>query len=186
MNKTFYWIKLYHEIITDPKMGQLDDHTWRRAIEFFLIAGDYNQAGRLPPISHLVWTLRTSEEDIKSALIVLEKVKIIHRDQDALIITNFAERQGALSTAERSRRYRQRHETSRPTSRNRHAPVTTRVTKSDAHRHDRATKSATDTDKDKDRDKEREEDVTPPLYHSKSPKNSGTLAKLQREIEHGN
>jgi len=25
-----YWIKLYHEILNDPKMGRLPDRLWRR------------------------------------------------------------------------------------------------------------------------------------------------------------
>ncbi len=58
---TNYWIKLYHEILRDPKMGQLDDHTWRRTIELFLIAGEFNDSERLPPIPDTVWLLRTSE-----------------------------------------------------------------------------------------------------------------------------
>ena len=28
-----YWIKLYHEILDDPKMGRLSDRTWRRTNE---------------------------------------------------------------------------------------------------------------------------------------------------------
>jgi len=38
MHKTFYWIKLYHELLTSPGMGSLDNHTWRRAIEPFLVS----------------------------------------------------------------------------------------------------------------------------------------------------
>jgi hypothetical protein len=35
MNKNHRWIKLYLEILDDPKMGKLPDWCWRRAIELF-------------------------------------------------------------------------------------------------------------------------------------------------------
>lgn len=50
-----YWIKLYHEILHDPKMGRLPDNLWRRCIELFLLAGelgaevDEDDKGHLPP-----------------------------------------------------------------------------------------------------------------------------------------
>ena len=35
-----FWIKLYHEILDDPKMGRMPDRLWRRTIELFLLAGE--------------------------------------------------------------------------------------------------------------------------------------------------
>jgi hypothetical protein len=32
------WVKLYIEILDDPKMGRLTNHLWRRAVELFLLA----------------------------------------------------------------------------------------------------------------------------------------------------
>ena len=48
---SYYWIKLYHEILDDPKMGRLSDHLWRRFFEFVLLAVEHNQDGRIPPIN---------------------------------------------------------------------------------------------------------------------------------------
>lgn len=111
MYKTSYWIKLYHEILTDPKMGTLDNHTWRRAIELFLIAGDHNQAGSLPSNADIAWTLHTTQEDILAVLIALEELGIASRDEHGnWRITNFARRQGAISGADRSRSFRNRRE----------------------------------------------------------------------------
>ena len=49
--KTRIWIKLYLEILDDPKMDLLPDWLWRRAIELFLLAGengnDVSQKARL-------------------------------------------------------------------------------------------------------------------------------------------
>ena len=111
MHKTSYWIKLYHEILTDPKMGTLDNLTWRRAIELFLIAGDHNQAGSLPSNADIAWTLHTTQEDILAVLIALEELGIASRDEHCnWRITNFARRQGAISGADRSRSFRNRRE----------------------------------------------------------------------------
>ena len=41
-----YWIKLYHEILEDPKMGRLSDRQFRRVIELFLLAGDCEMDGQ--------------------------------------------------------------------------------------------------------------------------------------------
>ena len=109
MHKTYYWIKLYHELLTNPGMGLLDDHTWRRAIELFLLAGDYNQEGALPPVEKIAWELHTTPDDVRQALLRLEELKVVGSlDRENWAITNFAQRQKAISGVERSRRYRLR------------------------------------------------------------------------------
>ncbi len=42
-----YWIKLYHEILRDPKMARLPDRVWRRTIELFLLAGEIGKNGTI-------------------------------------------------------------------------------------------------------------------------------------------
>ena len=42
-----YWIKLYYEILDDPKLGKLTDWLFRRAIELFLLAGENDNDGLL-------------------------------------------------------------------------------------------------------------------------------------------
>jgi hypothetical protein len=111
MHKTFYWIKLYHELLTNPGMGKLDDHTWRRAIELFLVAGDYAREGALPPLDDIAWELRTTPDDILQALLKLAELSVVGSlDQENWAIVNFARRQAAVTSAERSRRYRQRRQ----------------------------------------------------------------------------
>jgi hypothetical protein len=55
--KTRFWIKLYLEILDDPKMGQLPDGLWRSAIELFLLAGENGNDGLLQPVTDLAWRL---------------------------------------------------------------------------------------------------------------------------------
>jgi hypothetical protein len=71
-----YWIKLYTEILDDPKMGLLPDHIWRRAIEIFLIAGRHGQEGELPKVSELAYILHASEQEITSTFEELAKVEM--------------------------------------------------------------------------------------------------------------
>jgi len=146
MHKSFHWIKLYHEILVDPKMGKLDNLTWRRAIELFLIAGDYDQGGALPPIDDIAWTIHTAQDEILTVLLALEQIGIASRDEaGSWHITNFAKRQGAISNAERVRAFRQRY-----------------ANRDQAETHPRANvtepraESASDTDSDSDKDSEQD------------------------------
>jgi hypothetical protein len=114
-----YWIKLYHEILDDPKMGRLSDTLFRRTIELFLIAGDYDREGELPPLADISWRLRVPEVTLNSEMEELSSVGILTpADSGNWIVTHFKERQSADPTALRSRHYRQfmqkhkfRHET---------------------------------------------------------------------------
>ena len=104
-----YWIKLYHEILDDPKMGRLPDRLWRRVIELFLIAGDYDQEGALPNVGDMAWRLRATDEELLSDLDELEQFGIVSLNGAIHVVTNFAKRQAAASDAERMRRYRDRN-----------------------------------------------------------------------------
>lgn len=89
-----YWIKLYHEIVDDPKMGQLPDHLWRRCIELFLIAGEHNQSGKLPDLSDTAWRLRTNGEMLEAELNDLARFGITNLVNGHWRVTNFTDRQG--------------------------------------------------------------------------------------------
>jgi len=103
-----YWIKLYHEILDDPKMGRLDDHLFRRVVELLLIAGETDKGGVLPPIVDIAWRLRIPENEVQEYLDELLEIDFVHIDDDAWIITKFADRQAPVCPAERKRRQRVR------------------------------------------------------------------------------
>jgi len=44
------WIKLFIEMLDDPKMGRLQNHLWRRAVELLLFAGREGNDGALLPV----------------------------------------------------------------------------------------------------------------------------------------
>lgn len=104
--KSYYWIKLYHEVLDDPKMGRLSDHLWRRVIELFLLAGETNQKGLLPPISDVAWKLRTNDEELLADLKALEEIGIVAQTEARWLVVKFAERQAPVCDAERKQRQR--------------------------------------------------------------------------------
>lgn len=103
-----YWIKLYHEILDDPKMGRLPDHLWRRCIEMFLSAGDCNNEGHLPSTEDMAWRLRCAPEELAVDLEALAEFGIVEERDGHWFVRNFAKRQAAMPEAERLRRYRER------------------------------------------------------------------------------
>ena len=106
------WIKLYNEALTDPKMGRMSDHLYRRTIELFLIAGTVDSGGLLPDVEDIAWTLRTTVKDVMDTLEKLEKLGIVTVSGHQFIVTHFAERQMSnLTEAERKAAYRDKQRT---------------------------------------------------------------------------
>ena len=102
----YAWMKLYVEIVDDPKMGKMSDSLFRYTILLFLIACNNGGSGELPDLEGLAWLLRldkTTTAEIIEALIasgILEKV------DDKLIVKNYVKRQSPLSANERQDRHR--------------------------------------------------------------------------------
>lgn len=103
---SFYWIKLYHEIIDDPKMATLSDNIWRRIIELFLLAGRHNKDGQLPNTKSIAWELRSNPDDLLIDLNEIEAIGIIIQNADGWFVVNFKERQAARSQTERQQDHR--------------------------------------------------------------------------------
>ena len=103
-----YWIKLYHEILDDHKMGMLPDHLYRRVIELFLLAGEFERDGELPSLDAMAWRLRVEPESLQSDLELLKQKRIVSLQGDTWIVTKFAERQAPVSGKERVQRFRDR------------------------------------------------------------------------------
>ena len=138
---SYYWIKVYHEVLHDPKMGRLDDHLWRRFFELCLIAGEEESEGWLPSVGDMAWTLRTTPAALEADLLCLRDEGLVH-ENDARTwwcVTRFADRQAPLSAAERKAKQRERD---RQRDYDNHGPVTQGVTIRD-------TEQDTDTDTEK-------------------------------------
>ena len=152
-----YWIKLYHEILYDRKVASLDTHLWRRVREIFLMAGDQNENGYLPPLDDMAWTLRADKEQLETDLNELTRLGILEFKDDRHFVRKFAIRQEPMPKAEYMRRKRdqekaQEHYESLPP---RYQPVTSSHIESD-----------TDTDTDVDRDTDVEEESNPNSIYS--------------------
>lgn len=102
-----YWMRLYYEILDDYKMYSLSDHLFRRTIELFLLAGEKNEKGILPPVEVIAWRLRTSPDDMQKDLDALEQVRIVHKEDENWIVTNYDKRQKPMPKKEYVRRKRE-------------------------------------------------------------------------------
>ena len=103
------YIKLFIEILDDPKMATMSDWLWRRTIELFLLAGENGDDGTLQPVTTLAWRLRRSEKDLVEGLGALEEAGVVNKSPSGQwIVTHFEERQRALTSTERVARYRKR------------------------------------------------------------------------------
>jgi len=103
-----YWIKLYHEILDDPKMATLPDNVWRKVIELFLVAGRMNKDGEIPDAKQIAWMMRCDQEIIEKALIEIEKIGIAVKTDNGWIIQQFKKRQGKISGADRTKASREK------------------------------------------------------------------------------
>ena len=85
-----YWMKLWFDILRDPKMGMLPDRLWRRVIELFLLAGQQGEEGLLPNTSEIAWQLNKSEKAIITDLENIRKTGIVDINVNGVwYVTNF-------------------------------------------------------------------------------------------------
>lgn len=106
--KSKFWIKLYHEILHDPKMGTLSDRLWRRTIEIFLLAGEEDCDGLLPSVEDMSWEIRIDISELKKDLTELKNVGILSSRNAKWKVKNFDERQRPRTTTERVQNHRKR------------------------------------------------------------------------------
>ncbi len=106
---SYQWIKLYDEILEDPKMGRLSDGAYRFCINLFLLASRQEaRDGSLPDLCDIAWILRLDEKTAASHLGELVKGGIVTHEGEKVTVTKFSDRQGKTETAERMKQYRDR------------------------------------------------------------------------------
>ena len=89
-------------------MGRLPDALFRRAIEFFLMAGEAGRGGGLPALADMAWRLRADEVKLQAQMEDLEALNILSRDSNGWWqVTHFAKRQAPSPMSERVRRFRE-------------------------------------------------------------------------------
>lgn len=112
-----YWLKLYHEIIRDYKMGRLSRSLRYRVIEMFCFAGECNDGGYLPQVDEMAWELREDAEQLESDLFELAKVGILDQRDGRWFVVNFVKRQAPSDATERVHEFRKRQRNESETKR---------------------------------------------------------------------
>ncbi len=97
------WIKLYTEMLHDPKFGRLSEHLQLVFVKLCLEAGEYDDArtGILPTLGDLAWILRMEDDTLLEDLTALANVGMVTRENDTWRVTHFEARQRAMTSTER-------------------------------------------------------------------------------------
>lgn len=108
-----HWIKLYVEMLDDPKVGLLPDAVKWRWVSSLLLAGELNEDGYLPDINDAAWRLHTNVETLQGEMRTLAGRGLVelreHPDGgERWFIPAFVKRQEAATSTERSRNLRHR------------------------------------------------------------------------------
>jgi hypothetical protein len=82
MMASYYWAKVWIEILYDYKMATLSDHLWRRTIELVLLAKEKNADGYLPKLEEMAFKLQTNPEILEAELTDLANIEIAEHRQD--------------------------------------------------------------------------------------------------------
>jgi hypothetical protein len=103
-----YWVKLYQDILDDPKIGRLRVELKWRFIECLLVAGENGEEGILPTAQDMAWRLRYNFEQLETDLGELAEAGLIDMVDGRWRVTKFKKRQEPSKAALKQRRYRQR------------------------------------------------------------------------------
>jgi len=103
-----YWLKIYYEMLDDPKIGQLRPALRWRFIECLLVAGECDDGGYIPDSAGYAWRVRADADVVDTELTELAQHGLLSRVDGRWHVTKFEERQSPVSNAERQSRWRER------------------------------------------------------------------------------
>lgn len=109
MPKTLPWIRLYVEILDDPKVGMLPPHLKWPWVEYLLV--NEKSGGALPSMAQMVFMLRRDEVTIKAELDALVAAGLIDRATNGTLIPhNWGMRQFRIdkTNAQRQQRFKEK------------------------------------------------------------------------------
>lgn len=103
-----YWLKLYTEILDDPKYNRLSDTAKLGMIELLVVAKRVEMDGVLPSMQDICFYTRRQEEWWKPVIAELVEINFIVVVEGKNVIRKFSERQDAVKDTERQRMYREK------------------------------------------------------------------------------
>lgn len=101
-----YWLKLYTEILDDPKYFRLSDAAKLGMVELMLVAKKTDKDGSLPCIDDIAFFTRRSVEWWAPVIKELITINYLVEDGEDITIRKFSERQAAIENAERMKQSR--------------------------------------------------------------------------------
>lgn len=105
------WLRLYSEVLHDPKVQRLPAHLFKHWINLLLLANEQEERGVLPDMDTVAFELRITEEEAEETVGFLLERGLLDRTAHGLAPHNWELRQpkrDAPST-ERTRAFRQRN-----------------------------------------------------------------------------
>lgn len=176
------WLRLYHDLLNDPKVQRLDSETFKRWINLLCLASMNDQRGELPSDIDCAFALRINDvSSMRATIKTLVEAGLIERHGNTLRIHGWHARQHASDTStDRVRRHRDRakavesrEETDGET------PCNVTATLHETPRNESETSPKrysngpdTDTDTDTEADTEADADAEVSASPSRSPKRS--------------
>ncbi|MFP5211944.1 MAG: hypothetical protein ACLGPL_01055 [Acidobacteriota bacterium] len=102
------WLRLYSELIDDPKQAKMSDKTFRIFVLLMCLAREQQKDGKISlDEKDIAWRLRCTERQVKAATKELVALEIISIDFDGLTFLNLGKRQFQSDNVnERVKRYR--------------------------------------------------------------------------------
>lgn len=101
-----YWLKLYTEILEDPKYYRLSDSAKLGMYELMMVAKKCGQEGDLPSLEDICFYTRRSEDWWVPVLDELKSISFVIANGNGDKIRKFKDRQRAVEAAERQQNYR--------------------------------------------------------------------------------
>lgn len=101
-----YWLKLYTEILDDPKYHRLSEQAKLGMIELMMVAKKHDKDGCLPSLDDICFYTRRDTDWWNKVIDELEKIFYVIKDDSGERIRKFAERQQAVDPKERKKQAR--------------------------------------------------------------------------------
>jgi hypothetical protein len=102
------WLRLYHEVLDDPKVQRLDPVVFKAWVNLLCLASRSQPRGVLPGIEDIAFALRMGTDETNAAVELLVARGLIDRTKSGLAMHNWEARQfKSDNVSERVRRHRQ-------------------------------------------------------------------------------